>query len=460
MAIDRESLGQLSLFEVGIWRTTVSLEPTHRLAVLCRSIPWEELMMESIPILYDEQGIDRDCGGRLLDLRAHLGAYILQTVHGWTDRWTEEMLRFYIPARIFCGYLESEGSLDHTSIEEFRNRFGTKGAELITQDMMKVAKEFGFTKADDVDMDTTVQEAGITHPTEMKLMGHFMKRLMALHGLLKDACGKGIAGAKSLSQQFKKCWSEYRFFAKDKSEKEELIRKAVGLSERGLAALGELLPGQSAFDALQKRYQQEILRLSNLGPQLMGQIGYWVRTGKVAPDKIISLWKLVPKAIPKGKIGKAVEFGRKWIVNCYSGGYMVVTAPDNPKLSDQHCVLESLSLHSTVFDEMPKTYGTDRGMSSVDNLELCLSAGVEKIAIQPKGRASALVSRQDQRRLANRRAGIEPRIAHLKARGMGRSRMKSDLGDLISGYRSALSCNLSLLMRDLSEKAMEAVPKC
>ena len=160
MAILGNSSGQYSLFEMGVWRTTVSIEPTHRLAVLCLSIGWEELMEKSVPILYDEVGIERESGGRKLDMRAHLGAYILQTVHGWTDRWTEEMLRFYIPARIFCGYLESEGSLDHTKIEEFRNRFGAKGAELITEDMMRVAKEFGFTKGDDVDMDTTVQEVG------------------------------------------------------------------------------------------------------------------------------------------------------------------------------------------------------------------------------------------------------------------------------------------------------------
>ena len=99
-------------------------------------------------------------------------------------------------------------------------------------------------------------------------------------------------------------------------------------------------------------------------------------------------------------------------------------------------------------------------MWSAENLELCLSAGVEKIAIQPKGQASALVSRQDLRLLANRRAGIEPRIGHLKTRGMGRSRMKTDLGDLISGYQSALSRNLNLLMRDLATKAMDAVPQC
>ena len=49
MAIDQKSLGQLSLFEVGMWRTTVSLEPTHRLAVLCRSIPWVELKPRRVP---------------------------------------------------------------------------------------------------------------------------------------------------------------------------------------------------------------------------------------------------------------------------------------------------------------------------------------------------------------------------------------------------------------------------
>ena len=412
--------------------------------------------MRSFPILYDEQGISADTGRRL-DLRAHLGAYILQTTYGWTDRWTEEMLKFYIPARIFCGYLESTGSLDHTSIEDFRNRFGEKGTRLITEDMLKVAKKFGLTEPDDLDMDTTVQEAGITHPTEMKLMGHFVKRLIALHGRLKEVCGRGIAGAKSLSQQFKACLAEYRFFAKSRAKKTELIRNAVALSSKGLAQLTKLLPGSSAFDNLQGRYQDEILRLSSLGPLLMEQIIHWLDTGKVAKDKIVSLWKLAPTAIAKGKIGKSVEFGRKWIINCYRGGYMLVMAPENPKLSDQHCVVESLSLHSTVFGTMPKTYGTDRGMSSIENLELCLSAGVEKIAIQPKGRASALISRRDLRALANRRAGIEPRIGHLKTRGMGRSRMKSDMGDLISGYRSALSWNLTLMMRDLSEKA---VPQC
>jgi hypothetical protein len=214
---------------------------------------------------------------------------------------------------------------------------------------------------------------------------------------------------------------------------------------------------ERSLDDLQRKTQLEILRLNNLGPELMDQIGYWLKTSKVAPNKIVSLWKLIPKAIPKGKIGKPVEFGRKWIVNAYHGGYVLVDAPENPKIADQHCVIESLSLHNTVFKDMPTSYGTDRGMYSTDNLELCMSAGIKKIAIQPKGKAKPLVSRRDHRELSNRRVAVEARIAHLKLKGLGRSRMKTDMGDLISGYRSALACNLGHLMRDLKQQMNVAV---
>ena len=145
-----------------------------------------------------------------------------------------------------------------------------------------------------------------------------------------------------------------------------------------------------------------------------------------------------------------VEFGRKWIVNCYRGGYVLLAAPENAKISDQHCVTESLDLHFDVFGESPKSYGADRGMWSEENIFQCQMAQVEKIGIQPKGKAKAMVSQKDYRHLKNRRAGIEPRIGHLKLRGLGKSRMKSDIGDLISGNRSALSYNLALLMRDMN----------
>jgi hypothetical protein len=452
MAIDLESAGQLCFLKQGSWRTVVSLPAAHRLMILYNSIPWLDLMKKAKILLYDEQGVSPNIG-RILNLQAHLGAYILQTVHGWTDRWTEEMIRFYIPARIFCGFWESTGSLDRTRIENFRNRFGEKGAQLITEDMLTVAKEFGFTAPEDVDMDTTVQEAGVTHPTEMKLLKHIMKKALSIHNKLTELGKKGVQGVKKITKRFSEIYTQYRFFAKTKENKSKAIKRATGLARKILKEISQLRVGSRGLKRLSSRDRRNILYLQQLGPNLLDQISYWLRTGKVARDKIITLWKMAPRAVPKGKIGKPVEFGRKWIVNCYRGGYVLLTAPDNVKISDQHCVAASLELHWDVFQEGPKSYATDRGMWSEENITTCLMSGVQRIGIQPKGRAKPLVSQQDHQNLKNRRAGIEPRIAHLKTRGLGRSRMKSDIGDLISGYRSALSYNLTHLMRDLTPQS-------
>jgi hypothetical protein len=281
------------------------------------------------------------------------------------------MVRYYVPARIFCGFLESNGSLDHTRIEAFRNRFGEKGAGLITQDMLNVAKEYGFTGPEDVDMDTTVQEAGITHPTEMKLIDHLLKKANRIHKKLKEVSKRGIVGIKKAVKTFSKIYTDYRFFSKTKEKKTKAIKKSVKIAKRVLVEMSKV---RAAVTNLCVRDRFNFQQIARLGPKLMEQILSWLRTGRVASNKIISLWKIAPKAIAKGKIGKSVEFGRKWIVNCYRGGYVLVHAP-----------------------------------------------------------------------------AIEPRIAHLKTRGLGRSRMKTDTGDLISGYRSALAYNLGHLMRDLVE---------
>jgi hypothetical protein len=230
MAIDLDTQGQMCLFQGCDRQTVIALPQGHRLLVLYDAIPWHDLMEKAKPVLYDEQGISPNLG-RELNLRAHLGAYILQTVHGWTDRWTEEMLRYYVPARVFCGFLESTGSLDHTRIEAFRNRFGKKGAQLITQNMLRIAKEYGFTGPEDVDMDTTVQEAGITHPTEMKLLDRLMKKAKRFHVKLKDAGKRGIRGIGKTAKAFSLNFTDYRFFQKTKEAKTRTIKRCVKLGQ-------------------------------------------------------------------------------------------------------------------------------------------------------------------------------------------------------------------------------------
>ena len=129
-------------------------------------------------------------------------------------------------------------------------------------------------------------------------------------------------------------------------------------SDLGQNVLTEMAKASTAIHAISVKAQADYQRLLDLGPQLMKQILRWLKTGRVATNKIISLWKTAPKAISKGKVGKPVEFGRKWIVNCYRGGYVLVDAPAKMKIADQHCVKESLRIHNEVFSESPETYAT------------------------------------------------------------------------------------------------------
>lgn len=223
MSLDLKDLSQETLFTQTDYRTMINIPKDHRLVILNQSIPWQDLMLEVVPILYYQHGIATNIG-RKLNLRAHLGAYILQSVHNWTDRWTEEMLRYYVPARIFCGFIESPENLDHTKIEEFRNRLGEEGSQLISEEIFKIAKKFGFTQPTDVDMDTTVQEAGITHPTEMKLLSHFIKKASGLHKKLCDLGKSGLQGIKKAKKLFSKIYTNYRFFDKTQEAKSQWPR--------------------------------------------------------------------------------------------------------------------------------------------------------------------------------------------------------------------------------------------
>ena len=63
---------------------------------------------------------------------------------------------------------------------------------------------------------------------------------------------------------------------------------------------------------------------------------------------------------------------------------------------------------------------------------------------------SWLVNDDEIERLKNRRASTEGIIGHVKMRGMGKSKMKSDEATLLEGQRSILSLNLSRFTKDLA----------
>ena len=357
---------------------SIEVDLNHPIVMAAKKINWDSLIEEITSVIY--KGINRYLGRRL-DIRAHCGLFLLQSAYNWTDREAEDMLKNHLPTRIFCGLADSiKRGIDHTRIEKFRNRrLGKEGAEILNKYLLLLGTKQGHTDGKNVDMDTTVQEAGITYPTEMKLLKKFQERALKILGQIY---GQGKKKTKKVTKKIietKEKIKEYQFFAK-------------------------------------------------------------------AKDKIISLYKSAPHFIKKGKIGKAAEIGRKIIINQYTGGFLSVMVPENPVISDYDCVLPSLINTINIFSEIPESYGTDRGMSSKMNINLCKDWQIKNIGIQPKGKKEWEVDREMAQKLYCRRAAIEPRIGICGKLGLKKSRAKTDEGDIITVHRAAVGFNLKKLM--------------
>jgi len=78
-----------------------------------------------------------------------------------------------------------------------------------------------------------------------------------------------------------------------------------------------------------------------------------------------------------------------------------------------------------------------------------LESKVAEIGIHPRGQLDWLVNDEEIERLKNRRASTEGIIGHVKMRGMGKSKMKSDEATHLEGQRAILSLNLSRFTKDL-----------
>ena len=81
MSTDMRGIQQASLFSVAPG-VSVTVGPDSQYRVLGQIFPWLEAA--EIVNRYRAMKVDID-NGRTLDLRAHIGALIAQTMNGWTD---------------------------------------------------------------------------------------------------------------------------------------------------------------------------------------------------------------------------------------------------------------------------------------------------------------------------------------------------------------------------------------
>jgi IS5 family transposase len=151
---------------------TIAVSPHHPLIQLALVLPWQALA----EIVFSELKRTTAKGqwwlGRKRKRRIHLGAFLLQWLSNLTDRQVDWALKDHAAYQLFCGrgVVDHWRAPDHTTIAAFRSRLSPETQRQVANQVAVWATELGFADPSKMAIDSTIQAANITYPSDAHLM--------------------------------------------------------------------------------------------------------------------------------------------------------------------------------------------------------------------------------------------------------------------------------------------------
>lgn len=400
--------------------------------------------------------------GQAWPVSFYVPCLVLMAVLGLKARPMEAYLNENVVGRVFLDLAHDPTPhvRDHASLARAVQALGATGWQAVTELTVREAVRLEFGRPEILASDTTVQEPLIGYPNEPGLLRGAAQRC---HRALKKLGQRGVAGAAAVIEQVKEIYrtvKEHHLFAKTKAVKRALLTELVAQTEQLLRATTAVVAQVGATsDRVCQAAVRTLTRVTGVVRQLVPQIRHWLQTGKVAGQKIVHVGLDQARAIVKGKAGKRVEFGVKWLINRLGGGYVFgqVVAP---YADERKMPLLALEQYRTVFGPAatPELQVYDRGGHSGPTVRALQQAGVAKVGVVPSGKAAWSVAAADQREVMSQRGQTEGSIGTLKHERYGFSRCRERSHETLTakGQRAMAGLNLTKLLRAVSQPAKPA----
>lgn len=186
-------------------------------------------------------------------------------------------------------------------------------------------------------------------------------------------------------------------------------------------------------------------------------VAHFIGYGTLAAGKRLALQVEEVACFNRGKLSKALQFGRAYPLGRIEGNFLRVDTCTSVRMEDKQALQPMIQEHQRLLDEYRlSSCSVDKGNFSLKNQAFLEKTVASYSLPRPLVRDSAITDeakKKEQQRLMNRRAGIEALIGKTKQGGqLGRSRMKSDSTTLASGYSAVLGFNLRQMIRNLTGK--------
>ena len=444
-------------------KLTISITAGHPLVLLAKALPWEQMYTLILPDLKNTTTKKQWWRGRKLKVRIHLGAYILQQIYDKKDREMEAAIKEKAAYQIFCGnvIVKDCHSPDHTKLETFRSRLSPATQQQLANLTARHAVHLGIAEPKELDVDSTVQQANITYPTDAKMLRKIGDIASKVAAAIKGIIPKAQQGETALYINIKEIASRANacFFISKKATHEDKAEKLTQLLgavsspvKRIISACNDI--GKKVVDKLSWNIQRAMDQLLSYGATYLESVKAYIETGKSVPGKILSFHARAVSCFNKGKDHKKYEFGRAYQIGRIQGNILYVGKCTSIRMEDKKSLELMIEEHEKTFSQtLLDSVATDKGYYSKKNIKVLYDKKVRQIGIQLPSNAKNEViqlSDEESEKLRNRRAGIEPLIGHAKQGGqLGQSRMKNDKNTESSGYCAVLGFNLRQTIRSL-----------
>jgi len=353
---------------------------------------------------------------------------VVKRLYRWSYEATEHFVFDSLILRHFCRVYWEEVP-DDTTLNRWALLITPETVEDIHERVVQLAREHKVTRGRKLRVDSAVVETGIHHPTDSSLLADSVRVLSRLLRRAKSVLGEttklGGEVFRTRMRSVRRLTQELHRVSRRKGEEaaEELTetyRRLIGVAEQSQTqALQVAAALTDQADHTATRVVRQLECFLPLVEQVISQAQRRVLGGEKVPaaEKLVSLFEPHTQIIKRHKSGKTVEFGRKlWLEEVEGGivsGYRILDEPgqDDPYLA------QSLADHQQRFGHPPWLLAGDRGVSSPTNEQLARDAGVKRVVLPAKGKASAERQKQERERWFRRgfrfRAGIEGRISVL-----------------------------------------------
>jgi len=372
---------------------------------------------------------------------------IVRRLYDWSYAETERFVADSLVLRQFCRVYLARVP-DDTTLLRWAACIGGETLEALNARAVELARSLKITRGRKLRVDSTVVPTTIAHPTDSRLLGDGVrvlsrvlrraKRVLAAHVPLPPHV------FRSRSRSVRRLAQQIHRLARRKGEAAAAAMSAASVTlldvakatrrqtERVASALKCLM---GAASQAARPLVQAAERFLPVVGQAIDQARRRVLQGERVParEKLVSLFEPHTQLHVRQKAGKAVEFGRKVLLDDVKGG-IVTRGHLLPTPGTEHAHLEaSLAAHQHHVGRAPDLLAGDRGLSAARNERLAHDAGVRRVVLPRTGRVSAARRQVERsawfRRGFRCRAGIEGRIGVLKRRyGLARCREHGDVG--------------------------------